>query len=126
TGSSVMRNLGTPLVQQLARTRPKSPVLTIDPGFYTRTISSEHGGEWTYDAAWRPTPFFPIRPGWIQAILNGHATVARGMDLPLPIFMAASTRSVIGPRWREDMRETDTVLDVDLLARRAVLLGPVV
>ncbi|NCT91887.1 alpha/beta hydrolase [Cellulomonas sp. APG4] len=126
TGSSVMRNLGTPLVQQLARTRPKAPVLTIDPGFYTRTISSELEGEWTYDARWRPTPFFPIRPGWLQAVLNGHAQVARGLDLTVPVFMAASSRSVIGPRWREDMRETDTVLDVDLLARRAVLLGSVV
>lgn len=126
TGSSVMRNLGTPVIQQLARTRPKAPMLTIDPGFYTRTISAEHGGEWTYDAAWRPTPFFPIRPGWLQAVLNGHARVARGLDLRMPVFMAASSRSVIGPRWREDMRETDTVLDVDLLARRAVLLGPVV
>lgn len=126
TGSSVMRNLGTPLVQQLARTRPKAPVLTIDPGFYTRTISSELEGEWTYDARWRPTPFFPIRPGWLQAVLNGHAQVARGLDLTVPVLMAASARSVIGPRWREDMRETDTVLDVDLLARRAVLLGSVV
>ncbi|WP_035062150.1 alpha/beta hydrolase [Cellulomonas bogoriensis] len=126
TGSSVMRTLSTPLVQQLARMQPRSPLLTIDPGFYTRTIHAGHGGEWTYDEAWRPTPYFPIRPGWLQAVLNGHAAVARGMDLRLPILMAASTRSVILPRWREDMREADTVLDVELLARRAVLLGPLV
>ncbi|WP_250445461.1 alpha/beta hydrolase [Actinotalea sp. C106] len=126
TGSSVMRTLSTPVVQQLARIQPKSPMLNIDPGFYSRTILAEHGGEWTYDQAWRPTPYFPIRPGWLQAILTGHAQVARGLDLPLPIFMAASARSLILPRWREEMREVDTVLDVDLLARRAVLLGPLV
>lgn len=126
TGSSVMRTLSTPVVQQLARIQPKNPMLNIDPGFYTRTILADRGGEWTYDQAWRPTPYFPIRPGWLQAILTGHAQVARGLDLPLPILMAASARSVILPRWREEMREADTVLDVDLLARRAVLLGPVV
>ncbi|WP_149203734.1 alpha/beta hydrolase [Actinotalea subterranea] len=126
TGSSFMRTLSTPVVQQLARLQPRTPMLNIDPGFYARTILAEHGGEWTYDAAWRPTPYFPIRPGWLQAILNGHAQVARGLHLPVPVLMGASTRSVILPRWREEMREADTVLDVDLLARRAVLLGPVV
>ncbi|MCL3861439.1 alpha/beta hydrolase [Actinotalea sp. K2] len=126
TGSSVMRTLSAPVVQQLARFQPKNPMLTIDPGFYTRTLLSSHGGEWDYDEAWRPTPFFPIRAGWLQAILAGHAQVAKGMDLPMPILFAASSRSVISPRWREDMREADVVLDVDLLARRAVLLGPVV
>lgn len=125
-GSSVARTLSMPVVQQLARIQPKNPLVNIDPGFYARTILTEHGGEWTYDTAWRPTPYFPVRPGWLQAILNGHARVARGLALPMPILMATSARSVIGPRWRDEMREADTVLDVDLLARRAVLLGPVV
>ena len=126
TGSSLMRTLSTPVVQRLAAISPKNPMPNIDPGFYTRTILAELGGEWAYDTAWRPTPYFPVRPGWLQAILTGHAQVARGLELDLPILMAASTRSLIVPRWREEMREVDTVLDVDLLARRAVLLGPVV
>lgn len=126
TGSSVMRTLSTPVVQGLARTQPKAPLLTLDPGFYPRTIHAQHGGEWTYDDAWRPTPYFPIRPGWLQAVLSGHARVHRGLGLTVPVLMAASARSVIAARWRDDMREADTVLDVDLLARRAVLLGSVV
>ena len=126
TGSSVMRTLSTPVVQRLAAIQPKNPMLTIDPGFYTRTILADEGGEWEYDTRWRPTPYFPIRPGWLQAVLEGHAHVARGMSLPMPILMAASSRSLIAPRWRDGMRAADTVLDVDLLARRAVLLGPVV
>jgi len=113
-------------VHSLARTQPKVPLITADPGFYARTLLVRHGGEWEYDEAWRPTPFFPIRPGWLQAVLTGHAAVARGLSLPCPVLMAASTTSLILPRWREEMRQADTVLDVDLLARRAVLLGPVV
>ncbi len=126
TGASFMRALGTPLVHQLARLQPKSPVLTVDPGFYPRTIRREHGGEWDYDLAWRPTPYFPIRPGWLAAVLTGHATVHRGLGLEVPVLSALSSRSVLTARWREEMREADTVLDVDLLARRSVLLGPVV
>ena len=34
-----------------------------------------------------------------------------------------SSRTVISPRWSEDMRHADVVLDVELLARRAVQLG---
>jgi alpha-beta hydrolase superfamily lysophospholipase len=126
TGSTVMRALSMPVVQALARTQPKAPLITTDPGFYARTVLARHGGEWTYDEAWRPVPYFPIRPGWLQAVLSGHALVARGLDLPCPVLVATSARSALHARWREAMREADSVLDVDLLARRAVLLGPVV
>ena len=126
TGSSLMRTLSAPVVQQIARFQPKNPMITLDPGFYPRTVNKDLEGEWEFDARWRPTPYFPIRAGWLQAILEGHAAVARGLSLQVPILMTASARSVIAARWREDMRESDVVLDVDLLARRAVLLGPVV
>lgn len=125
-GASFARALTTPVVAGLARSQPKQPMPNIDQGFYSRTILAAHGGEWTYDEAWRPTPAFPVRPGWLQAVLVGHAQVARGLDLPMPILMTASAKSLILPRWREEMRAVDSVLDVDLLARRAVLLGPVV
>jgi alpha-beta hydrolase superfamily lysophospholipase len=126
TGSTILRTLSMPLVHGLARTQPKAPLITTDPGFYARTLLARHGGEWEYDEALRPTPFFPIRPGWILAVLLGHAAVAHGLNLPMPILVAASDRTAIQPRWREEMRTSDTVLDVDLLARRAVLLGSVV
>ena len=125
-GSTLTRTLSMPVVHGLARTQPKAPLITRDPGFYARTLLSRHGGEWTYDEAWRPMPFFPVRPGWVQAVLNGHAAVARGLDLACPVLMAAAARSLVLPRWREEMRRADTVLDADLLARRAVQLGEVV
>ncbi|NTW41318.1 MAG: alpha/beta hydrolase [Cellulomonadaceae bacterium] len=126
TGSSFMRTLSTPVVGRLARLQPRTPMPNIDAGFYARSVLAVHGGEWSYDTDWRPTPYHPVRPGWLQAILTGHAHVARGMTLPMPILMVASAHSVLAPRWREEMRAADTVLDVELLARRAVLLGPVV
>lgn len=126
TGSSVARLLSAPVVQQIARLHPRTPMIARDPGFYARTLLTRHGGEWEYDETWRPFPFFPIRAGWLQAILEGHARVARGLAVDTPVLMAASARSVVGSRWREEMRSADVVLDADLLARRAVLLGPLV
>ena len=52
--------------------------------------------------------------------------MARGLAITQPILMLASTRTMIAARWHEQMREGDVVLDVELLARRAVQLGPTV
>ncbi|HMO10894.1 MAG TPA: alpha/beta hydrolase, partial [Actinotalea sp.] len=122
-GASFARSLTTPVVATLARTQPRSPLPNIDPGHYARSVLTAQGGEWEYDEAWRPHPMFPVRPGWLQAILEGHSQVAKGLDLAMPVLMAASTASLLAPRWRDEMRAADTVLDVDLIARRAVLLG---
>jgi len=125
-GSSVLRHVSGPAIAQLARFQPKAPLPNIDPGYYARTLSSDTGGEWTYDRTWRPVPSFPVRAGWLRAVMAGHATVARGLHVSVPILMLASARTVISPRWSEDMRAADVVLDVELLARRAVQLGPLV
>jgi alpha-beta hydrolase superfamily lysophospholipase len=122
-GSSVLRHISGPAVARIARFQPKAPLPNIDPGYYARTLSSASGGEWTYDTTWRPTPSFPVRAGWLQAIMTGHGRVARGLAVEQPILMLASSRTVISPRWSEDMRHADVVLDVELLARRAVQLG---
>lgn len=122
-GSSVLRHLSGPAVARLARFQPKAPLPNIDPGYYARTLDVATGGEWTYNTTWRPTPSFPVRAGWLRAITIGHARVARGLSIESPIVMLCSNRTIISPRWSEDMRGADVVLDVELLARRAVQLG---
>ncbi|GEL95264.1 alpha/beta hydrolase [Cellulomonas composti] len=122
-GSSVVRHVSSPAIAQIARFQPKAALPNVDPGFYSRTISTATGGEWTYDEQWRPTPSFPVRAGWLSAVMTGHALVARGLTIDVPVLMMASSRTLISPRWSEDMRSSDVVLDVDLLARRAVQLG---
>jgi alpha-beta hydrolase superfamily lysophospholipase len=125
-GAALARHISAPAIARLARLQPKAPLPNIDPGYYARTLRAADGGEWTYEDAWRPVPSFPVRAGWLAAILAGHAEVARGLHIRVPVLMLASDRTVISPRWSEDMRAADVVLDVELLARRAVQLGPVV
>lgn len=125
-GSSVVRHFSAPAVARLAKLQPKAPLPNVDPGFYARTVRKADGGEWTYQDEWRPTPSFPVRAGWLAAVIAGHARVARGLDITVPVLMMASARSLISPWWNEDMRGADTVLDVESLVRRAVHLGPVV
>ena len=125
-GSSLARHLSAPAISRLARFSPKAALPNIDPGYYARTISTATGGDWVVDERWRPTPSFPVRAGWLSAVMVGHAAVARGLDIDVPVLSAISDRTLISPRWSEDMRSADVVLDTEAIARRAVQLGPVV
>lgn len=125
-GSSVLRTVSAPAINRLARFQPKTPLPNIDAGYYARTIRKADGGEWDFNETWRPTPAFPVRAGWLHAVISGHSEVARGLRITQPVLMLASSRTLMSPRWSEDMRASDVVLDVELLARRAIQLGPTV
>jgi alpha-beta hydrolase superfamily lysophospholipase len=125
-GSELMRAVTTPVVEQLARLNPKAPLPAIDPGYYARTVDAALGGEWTLEPGWRLSPSMAVRPGWLRAVLEGHAQVAAGLAIDAPVLMVTSARTLISAVWSEEMRSSDIVLDVELLGRRALQLGPVV
>lgn len=106
----------------LAR-RPTQAIPLPDSGFYARSINAELGGEWTFDLGLKQHPSFQVRAGWAQAIMAGHARVAKGLDLDLPVLMMISDHSNFRRVWDDDMLAADTVLDVRRLARAAVSLG---
>ncbi|WP_341360183.1 alpha/beta hydrolase [Georgenia sp. M64] len=140
-GTSLLRTLSTPLVGSLARLQPRSVLPTADPGFYQRALMGwteadgpvPAGSEddpfvtgWNPEPAWRTSPAAPIRAGWLAAILAGHAQVAAELEISCPVLVMTSGRSFVSPRWSQQMRETDTVLDVEQIRRRALQLGPLV
>ncbi|PXA73287.1 alpha/beta hydrolase [Cryobacterium arcticum] len=115
-----------PLVQLGARMQPLGALPQVDLGFYTRSVSADFDGEWSYDPRWRPARGFPAHRAWLNAVLEGHATVAAGLDIDAPILTLLSARSTILPRWSEQMRQSDSVLVVDNIAAAAVRLGSTV
>jgi alpha-beta hydrolase superfamily lysophospholipase len=112
-----------PLVQLGARVQPLGTLPQVDLGFYTRSVSADRDGEWDYNRTWRPPRGFPAHRAWLNAVLEGQATVASGLGIDMPILTLLSARSTILPRWSEQMRHTDSVLVVDDIARSAVRLG---
>jgi alpha-beta hydrolase superfamily lysophospholipase len=96
---------------------------SIDFGFYTRTVSNKFDGEWDVNLDWRPQRGFPVRPGWLNAVLAGHAHVASGLGIDAPIMVMLSARSLLVPRWSPDMARADVAIDVDIVARRSINLG---
>ncbi|WAP53155.1 alpha/beta hydrolase [Arthrobacter sp. ATA002] len=123
-GSWVVRNATASLLEPLARMRPKARLKVPELTNYWRSISSEGDGEWDLDPQLRPPASWPIRVGWISAVLSGHAQVARGLDIRVPILLLASARSTVAVSWNETMKTSDSVLDVNLMVQRGLLLGP--
>jgi alpha-beta hydrolase superfamily lysophospholipase len=113
----------SPLVQLGALVQPLGTLPQVDLGFYTRSVSRRFGGDWDYARQSRPDSGFPAHRAWLNAVLEGHAAVAAGLGLELPVLTLLSTRSTILPRWHEQMRRTDSVLVVDTIAQAAVRLG---
>lgn len=118
-----VRRAARAMVEPLARFRPESVIRLPERGFYWRSISSAAEGEWVLDDAFRPPRAFPVRAGWLSAVLAGQAQVARGLNLQVPVLVLISGASANGMVWKETMRSTDAVLDVNAIALRALSLG---
>lgn len=121
-GSAFLR--GATLLDPVTRFRPKARLKLPDVGFYWRSISNAADGDWDIHPQWRPQFGFPIRAGWLAAVLEGHAQVRRGLDIDVPVLVLASARSTVSPVWSEAMLTSDSVLDVTLMTQRALRLGP--
>lgn len=99
----------------------KMPVANL--GFYGRSLHSDHDGEWNYDLAWKPITGFPVTMGWLEAIRRGQHKLRSGLAIDAPVLVACSTRTFRGRAWHDDVRVSDSVLDVDHITRWAPALG---
>lgn len=122
-GSALVRRAAAGMVGPVARFRPEAVLRLPERGYYWRTISSAAEGEWDLDDRYRPPMAFPVRAGWLNAVLAGHARVARGLALDMPVLVLLSRASATGLSWSDEMRRADAVLDVDIIAARALTLG---
>lgn len=114
-----------PLVRAAAWVDPLGRHPEVDLGFYTRA-QRELGTLPEGHEAWRPARGFPTHPGWLSAILAGHATIAAGIDVGCPTLVLLSTGWTSPVQWSAAMTSTDSVLDVDEIARAATRIGKTV
>ncbi len=122
-GSPALRRAARTMVEPFARFWPESVIRLPERAFYWRSISNAAEGEWALDDAYRPPRAFPVRAGWLSAVLAGQSRVARGLNIGVPILVLISSASANGMFWKESMRSTDAVLDVNTIALRALSLG---
>ncbi len=122
-GSWVERVVLTPVLDVVGRIAPRLPIAKLGR-YYGEALHRDTGGEWEYDLAWKPHGGFPVRAGLIRTVRRGHARVARGLAIDVPVLVLASDRNGDDARWHPDLVTTDSVLDVTQIKERAPLLGP--
>ncbi len=117
------RAVAAPVLRRLGHLIPYAPISSLGSG-YGESLHSSTGGDWTYELGWKPFEGFGVYAGWLAAILKGHRAVAKGLDLPVPVFMATSgARGDNKNPSAEELRGTDVVLSPPQMWRRAAGLG---
>lgn len=120
------REIAEPLLSLGARRSPRAVLPGVDFGYYSRVTARRHGGEWEIDETMRPDRGFPLSVAWLRAILAGHAQVARGLAIDIPILVCTSDASTLSASWSEKMRSSDSVLSVEYIWQRSLKLGDVI
>ncbi|MEV4345697.1 alpha/beta hydrolase [Actinoplanes sp. NPDC049596] len=108
----------------VSRRAPYRKIPMANLGLYGQSLHTEHRGEWTYDLAWKPVLGFPVTTGWLEAIRRGQRRLRAGLSIDAPILVACSSRTFRGRAWHDDLRTSDSVLDVEHIVRWAPRLGP--
>lgn len=119
---AAVRVTAGPLVRVLARGRPAMVFPAGVSPAYVHSIHRDLDGEWDFDLAWKPVEGFPVRVGWLAAIMRAQRRVRAGLAVDVPILVMASARSVHGGNG--DFTAGDGVLNADDIARWSTRLGP--
>lgn len=122
-GYPALRPTIAPMLTAVGQLNPLAAFPVSEGSYYRRSINSSEDGEWDYNEGYKGHKAFRVRVGWLAAIMAGHAKVAAGLGIDVPVFMAISERTVIPTKWTEDLTRADIVLDVESLASRAPMLG---
>lgn len=120
----LVREVGGGLAALVARRAP----LAVVPGglsdLYPMSIHRDHRGEWAFDTALKPIEGVPVRVGWLHAIRRAQRRVHRGLDVRCPVLVMCAAASSAPSGWDDVLMRTDSVLDVERIARYATRLGP--
>jgi alpha-beta hydrolase superfamily lysophospholipase len=120
---AAVRAVAAGAASALSRRQPLRTLPAGVDGFYGESLHAGRRGEWHYNLDWKPSPGFPVRVGWLHAVLAGQKTLHAGLDLRVPVLVMSSTRTVVTKVWSDDLLRGDAVLDADSIARWAPALG---
>lgn len=122
-GTALERTLLTGVIDLVGRRAPTVRLRSLAP-YYGRALHRDTGGEWDFDLAWKPHGGFPVRAGFVRTVRRGHARVARGLAVDVPVLVLASDAAGPDRTDHDALLSTDSVLDPAQIARRAHLVGP--
>jgi alpha-beta hydrolase superfamily lysophospholipase len=118
-----VRALGPRPFAVLARNRPQMVLQTPTRSQYQISIHNTERGEWEFNPGWKPVTGGVVRAQWLSAAQRAIGRAHAGLDLPMPLLVMCSNRSVRAKQWTDDLLRGDAVLNADALARWSTRLG---
>lgn len=90
---------------------------------YARSVHKHYRGEWDFDTSLKPIEGIPLYFSWLRAVRNGQRRIRRGLHIAVPVLVMSSDKSYFGKTWSDELFESDSVLNVEDIRRRAQKLG---
>ncbi len=90
---------------------------------YPMSIHKDYHGEWDFDLRYKPIEGFKLNLGWLNAIHGAQKRLQAGLDIPCPVLVMHSDKSVTPGNYHEGMHSADSVLSVDHISRYAGGIG---
>lgn len=82
----------TRVLRGFARRRPLAVIPRNPSGEYGRALHVDTGGEWAYDLDLKPHSSFPVRAGWLAAVLDAQGRIATAPPLDVPVLGLVAVR----------------------------------
>lgn len=81
---------------------------------------------WAFAPEWKRPGSYPAYAQWLHSVMDAQERVQKDVRLSCPVLSMCSTASASPTRWDPTVFRADVVLDVDVVVRRSVGLGPLV
>ncbi len=112
-----------PTLRLITARRPAAAFPRGMSGRYGQSLHVDYGGEWEFNKDWKSTAGTRLRLGWLAAVHDGQRRVRAGLGIQVPILVLCAARSSGGKASLEEMRRSDSVLDVGSMVRLSARLG---
>jgi len=126
-----LKGFGIVLARTVGLTFPHYDRRSTVPLWYARALLRKSDacpdchGRWEFRTRLKPIEGFPVFLGWVRAIAIAHGRARQGgIDQPTLILHSARSNDGTDPRWQEEYRREDLVLDVEDIKREGPKLGP--
>lgn len=120
---SVFEKAVLPLIAFTGRLFPYLPSPAGLKKGYGESVHKTHHGEWDFDLKIKPVQGYPVNLGWVNAIYTAQKELQNGLDIPIPVLVMHSDKSVQPGDFKQAMLYADSVLNVKDIARYAKKLG---
>jgi alpha-beta hydrolase superfamily lysophospholipase len=112
-----------PALRTIAGLRPAAAFPHTLSGRYCQSLHVDYGGEWEFNQEWKSTAGTKLRLGWLAAIHEGQRLVRAGLRIEVPILVMCGAASSNSKASLEEIRCSDSVLNVDSIFKLSTRLG---